>query len=146
MTAFQGNSGRRRSLPGARSAEPVLRSVSRRRLLTEFSRLADDLLRQSPGRSRARDRRTEDHPGRHAEPRWQGLDLRGAVLATTSLGAIVFAITQAEGAGWTSAQTHLFGLGGLAGLAAFAAFERRTETPCSASSGSPIAPSAAGSS
>ena len=62
-------------------------------------------------------------------PRWKGLDLRGAVLATTSLGAIVFAITQAGGAGWTSAQTHLFGLGGLAGLAAFAALERRTETP-----------------
>ena len=63
------------------------------------------------------------------KPRWKGLDLRGAVLATTSLGAIVFAITQAEGAGWTSAQTHLFGFGGLAGLAAFAALERRTDTP-----------------
>ena len=63
------------------------------------------------------------------KPRWKGLDLRGAVLATTSLGSIVFAITQAEGAGWTSAQTHVFGLGGLAGLAAFAALERRTDTP-----------------
>ena len=63
------------------------------------------------------------------KPRWKGLDLRGAALATTSLGAIVFAITQGESAGWTSAQTHLVGLGGLAGLAAFAAFERRTETP-----------------
>src|SRR5215204_3464912 len=54
------------------------------------------------------------------KPRWNGLDLRGAVLATTSLGAIVFAITQGEGAGWTSAQTHLIGLGGLAGLLVFA--------------------------
>jgi predicted MFS family arabinose efflux permease len=63
------------------------------------------------------------------KPRWRGLDLRGAVLATTSLAAIVFAITQAEGAGWTSVQTHLFGLGGLAGLAAFAVLERRTDTP-----------------
>lgn len=62
-------------------------------------------------------------------PRWKGLDLRGAVLATTSLAAIVFAITQAEGAGWRSVQTHLFGLGGLAGLAVFAALERRTDTP-----------------
>jgi EmrB/QacA subfamily drug resistance transporter len=62
-------------------------------------------------------------------PRWSGLDLRGALLATTSLGAIVFAITQGEGAGWTSAQTHLFGLGGLAGLAVFAALERRTDAP-----------------
>ena len=68
-------------------------------------------------------------PSDTSKPRWKGLDLRGALLATTSLGAIVFAITQAEGAGWTSAQTHLFGLGGLAGLVAFAAFERRTDTP-----------------
>src|SRR6266487_1074971 len=68
-------------------------------------------------------------PADTKKPRWKGLDLRGALLATTSLGAIVFAITQAEGAGWTSIQTHLFGLGGLAGLAAFAALERRTVTP-----------------
>jgi len=68
-------------------------------------------------------------PADTKKPRWKGLDLRGAILATTSLGAIVFAITQAEGAGWTSVQTHLFGLGGLAGLAAFAALERRTDTP-----------------
>ena len=50
-------------------------------------------------------------PADTQRPRWSGLDLRGALLATTSLGAIVFAITQADGAGWTSAQTHLFGLG-----------------------------------
>ena len=62
-------------------------------------------------------------------PRWSGLDLRGALLATTSLGAIVFAITQAEGAGWTSAQTLLVGFAGLAGLAAFAVLERRTDAP-----------------
>lgn len=68
-------------------------------------------------------------PADTEKPRWQGLDLRGAVLATTSLGAIVFAITQGESAGWTSAQTHLIGLGGLAGLLVFALFERRTETP-----------------
>jgi EmrB/QacA subfamily drug resistance transporter len=63
------------------------------------------------------------------KPRWRGLDLRGAILATTSLAAIVFAITQADGAGWASAQTLLFGIGGLVGLAAFAVFERRTDTP-----------------
>jgi EmrB/QacA subfamily drug resistance transporter len=68
-------------------------------------------------------------PADTQKPRWQGLDLRGAVLATTSLAAIVYAITQAEGAGWTSTQTHVLGLGGLAGLAAFAIFERRTATP-----------------
>ncbi len=68
-------------------------------------------------------------PADTIKPRWKGLDVRGALLATTSLAAIVFAITQAEGAGWTSTQTHLFGLGGLAGLVAFAAIERRTHTP-----------------
>jgi EmrB/QacA subfamily drug resistance transporter len=68
-------------------------------------------------------------PADKRRPRWHGLDIRGAVLATTSLGAIVFAITQADSAGWASAQTLLVGLGGIAGLVAFAVFERRTETP-----------------
>src|SRR4051812_5663217 len=85
-------------------------------------------------------------PADTRKPRWKGLDLRGAVLAMTSLGAIVFAITQAEGAGWTSIQTHLFGLGGLAGLAAFAASSAAPRRRSSASSGSSIAPSAAASS
>jgi EmrB/QacA subfamily drug resistance transporter len=62
-------------------------------------------------------------------PRWAGLDIPGALLATSSLGAIVFAITQAESAGWTSAQTLLAGLGGFAGLAAFALVERRSRMP-----------------
>jgi EmrB/QacA subfamily drug resistance transporter len=68
-------------------------------------------------------------PADAGKPRWKGLDLRGALVATTSLGAIVYAITQAEGAGWTSVQTHVFGLGGLVGLVAFAALERRADTP-----------------
>src|SRR5215210_6544692 len=53
-------------------------------------------------------------PADTQKPRLKGLDLRGAVVATTSLGAIVFAITQGQAAGWTSIQTLLFGLGGLA--------------------------------
>jgi EmrB/QacA subfamily drug resistance transporter len=68
-------------------------------------------------------------PADAQKPRWRGLDLRGAVLATASLGAIVFAIAQGETAGWTSAQTLLCGLAGLGGLAAFAAVELRTDTP-----------------
>jgi EmrB/QacA subfamily drug resistance transporter len=68
-------------------------------------------------------------PADTAKPAWKGLDLRGALLATTSLGAIVFAITQAEGAGWTSVQTHVFGIGGLAGLGVFAALELRASGP-----------------
>jgi EmrB/QacA subfamily drug resistance transporter len=62
-------------------------------------------------------------------PSWRGLDLRGALVATTSLAAIVYAITQAASAGWGSAQTLGFGLAGLAGLVGFAALERRTAQP-----------------
>jgi EmrB/QacA subfamily drug resistance transporter len=63
------------------------------------------------------------------KPRWQGLDLPGAALATTSLAAIVYGITQADSAGWTSVQTHLCGLGGVAGLIAFAIYERHIDNP-----------------
>src|SRR5213596_4286176 len=58
-------------------------------------------------------------PADTLKPRWRGLDLTGAALATTSLAAIVYGITQANSAGWTSIQTHVCGIGGLAGLAAF---------------------------
>jgi EmrB/QacA subfamily drug resistance transporter len=68
-------------------------------------------------------------PADTAKPRWRGLDLPGAAVATGSLASIVYAITQAEGAGWTSVQTHLLGLGGLAGLVAFAIYELRTDAP-----------------
>jgi MFS family permease len=65
-----------------------------------------------------------------SEPaRWRGLDLRGAALATVSLAALVYAISQAERAGWSSAQTLGIGLTGLAGLAAFAIVELRTARP-----------------
>ncbi len=68
-------------------------------------------------------------PADMGKPRWRGLDARGAVIATSSLGAIVFAITQAETVGWTSLQTLVSGLGGLAGLAVFATLERHTAAP-----------------
>ena len=68
-------------------------------------------------------------PADTAKPSWSGLDLRGAVLATTSLGAIVYAITQGSSAGWTSTQTVTFALAGLVGLAAFAILEAHTEKP-----------------
>jgi predicted MFS family arabinose efflux permease len=68
-------------------------------------------------------------PADTREARWHGLDLAGAMLATTSLGAIVFAITQAERAGWTSPRTLLVALGGLAGLAGLVAVERHAATP-----------------
>jgi EmrB/QacA subfamily drug resistance transporter len=68
-------------------------------------------------------------PADAEKPRWRGMDLRGALLATGSLGAIVYAITQGSSAGWTSAQTLGFGLVGLVGLAGFGVLESRTEKP-----------------
>ena len=68
-------------------------------------------------------------PADTQKPRWRGLDLAGAALATTSLAAIVYGITQAHSAGWTSIQTHVCGIGGLAGLAAFAIYELHIDAP-----------------
>jgi EmrB/QacA subfamily drug resistance transporter len=68
-------------------------------------------------------------PADTQKPRWRGLDLAGAALATTSLAAIVYGITQAHTAGWTSIQTHVCGIGGLAGLAAFAIYELHIDKP-----------------
>jgi EmrB/QacA subfamily drug resistance transporter len=68
-------------------------------------------------------------PADTKRPQWNGLDLRGAALAVTSIGMIVYAITQADHAGWTSAQTLIIGSVGLTGLGLFAACERRTEQP-----------------
>ncbi|HEY3543232.1 MAG TPA: MFS transporter [Gaiellaceae bacterium] len=68
-------------------------------------------------------------PADRAKPRWRGLDLRGALVATTSLGAIVYAITQGATAGWTSTQTLGFAVAGLLGLAGFGLLETKTKTP-----------------
>jgi len=68
-------------------------------------------------------------PADAQKPRWRGLDLAGAALATTSLAAIVYGITQAHAAGWTSIQTHICGIGGLVGLAAFAIYELHIDKP-----------------
>ena len=68
-------------------------------------------------------------PADTGRPRWRGLDLRGALLATLSLGALVFAASQADSAGWGSAQTLGLGAAALTGLAAFAALELRTAEP-----------------
>jgi EmrB/QacA subfamily drug resistance transporter len=68
-------------------------------------------------------------PADAIRPRWRGLDVRGALLATASLGALVYALSQAENAGWTSMQTLGIGAAALAGLAGFAAVELHTEQP-----------------
>ena len=62
-------------------------------------------------------------------PQWHGFDLRGAILVTASLGAIVYTITQADAVGWASTRTLVTGLAGIAGLAVFAALEMRLERP-----------------
>jgi EmrB/QacA subfamily drug resistance transporter len=64
-----------------------------------------------------------------AKPRWRGLDVPGALLGTGSLGTLVYAITQAGGAGWVSTQTIGLSGVGLAGLASFAVWERQVEKP-----------------
>jgi EmrB/QacA subfamily drug resistance transporter len=68
-------------------------------------------------------------PRDQAKPRWRGLDVPGALLGAGSLGALVYAITQADGAGWASMQTVGLATAGLAGLAGFVAWERRAEKP-----------------
>jgi EmrB/QacA subfamily drug resistance transporter len=68
-------------------------------------------------------------PSDATRPQWRGLDLRGALLATASLGALVYAISQAQTAGWTSTQTLGIGAAALAGVAVFAALELRTAQP-----------------
>ena len=62
-------------------------------------------------------------------PRWRGLDLRGATLATGGLGAIVFAISRAADAGWTSLQTLGLSAAGVVVLLLFGVLERRTANP-----------------
>ncbi|HEX8104231.1 MAG TPA: MFS transporter [Solirubrobacteraceae bacterium] len=62
-------------------------------------------------------------------PRWTGLDLPGALLATASLGTLVYALSQASTAGWGAPRTLALIGAALAGLAAFAAFERRAASP-----------------
>ena len=68
-------------------------------------------------------------PADATRPRGDGLDLRGALLATAGFAALVLAASQAGTAGWTSAQTLGLGTAGLVSLAAFAALELRTPRP-----------------
>jgi EmrB/QacA subfamily drug resistance transporter len=68
-------------------------------------------------------------PSDPTRPQWRGLDLRGALLATASLGALVYALSQAQTSGWTSTQTLGIGAAALVGLAGFAALELRTRQP-----------------
>jgi EmrB/QacA subfamily drug resistance transporter len=68
-------------------------------------------------------------PADAGRPCPRGLDLRGALLAAASLAALVYALSGAETAGWTSARTAGIGAAALAGLALFAVLELRTARP-----------------
>jgi EmrB/QacA subfamily drug resistance transporter len=68
-------------------------------------------------------------PADASAPNWHGLDLRGAALATGGIAALVFALSQAADAGWTSTQTLGLSGVGLAGLIAFVVAEQRTAQP-----------------
>ena len=70
---------------------------------------------------------TLDADGRR--PHWRQVDLPGALVATLSVGAIVFALSQAQSAGWLSAQTLGVAAAGLVGLLVFAVYEARTSHP-----------------
>src|SRR4051794_22778851 len=68
-------------------------------------------------------------PADTARAQWRGLDVRGALLSTASLGALVYALSRAQASGWTSTQTLGLGAAALAGLAGFSALELRTRWP-----------------
>jgi EmrB/QacA subfamily drug resistance transporter len=61
--------------------------------------------------------------------RWHGLDPRGALLATVSLGVLLEALAGAHDAGWASVRTLGLGAAALIGLGAFALLERHTARP-----------------
>jgi EmrB/QacA subfamily drug resistance transporter len=68
-------------------------------------------------------------PADTLRPQWRGLDLRGALLATASLGGLVYALSQTQTSGWSSTQTLGIGAAAIAGLAVFAVLELRTRRP-----------------
>src|SRR5215210_5956761 len=68
-------------------------------------------------------------PADTMRPQWRGLDLRGALLATASLGGLVYALSQAQTSGWGATQTLGIGAAAVASLAVFALLELRTGQP-----------------
>jgi MFS family permease len=73
-----------------------------RRHAHRAGRLARHLLRQPARRIAIAAAARRRSPRMHGAPEWRGLDVRGAIVATASLAAIVYALSQAADAGWTS--------------------------------------------
>src|SRR4051794_6886867 len=63
------------------------------------------------------------------EPSPAPVDVLGAVLSTAGLVAVVYAVVEAPGQGWTSASVLSAGGAGVVLLAAFVLWERRTAAP-----------------
>ena len=126
-STFHGPERARRSASGARSAAQAPPSVSCSAACSPSSSTgARSSSSTCPSASSSPPAPAHLLPADAARPQWRGLDLRGALLATASLGALVYALSQAQSSGWTSTQTLGIGAAGLAGLAAFAALELRT--------------------
>lgn len=68
-------------------------------------------------------------PADAESPSWRGLDLRGGLVVTASLAALLYAVAGADDAGWTAVRTLGLGLAGLAALGAFILLEGRTPRP-----------------
>ena len=106
-------------------------------------RLARHLPHQPARRHRRRRSRHEGHPRRHRPPAVARPRPPRRACRHREPGRLVYALSQAADAGWTSPQTLGLGLGGLAGLAVFAAMERHAIRPYSTSAVSASAESVA---
>ena len=68
-------------------------------------------------------------PRDEAGRQWQGLDLRGALLAVSGVGAVVYGVSRGGVSGWASVSTLGFTLAGVFALGLLVALERRVESP-----------------
>ena len=141
--AFQGKERAKASRPGRSRRRRRGDRRPRRRRPYRGRRLAPHLLRQHPRRDPLAVAALKVIPRDEAKPRWRGLDVPGALLGTASIATLVYAITQADQAGWGSTQTIGLATLGLVGLAAFPPGSVTPRSRCCGSSGSLTAPSAA---
>ena len=98
-------------------------------MLTECARLGMGALRQRADRHRGR--RPRPAPDRRSRARRapRHFDAAGAVTVTAGLSLLVYAIVDANNAGWGSTQTLGLGAIALGLIAAFVVIELRTKAP-----------------
>jgi EmrB/QacA subfamily drug resistance transporter len=68
-------------------------------------------------------------PADALKAQWRSLDVRGAVIATASLAAIVYSLSTAGAHGWLAFETVGLGAAGLVGLVTFALYEKTATVP-----------------